>query len=289
MFHSIGNSWSLIKSSAKVLQADKELLIFPILSSISVLLLTAVFFVPMLLVGYFGRMSDQGLQVVDYLILFLFYLLQYLIIFFSNTALVGAAIIRIRGGDPTVRDGLKIAFDRFVSIFFYALISATIGMLLSLIKNKGNSLSKIVTSLIGFVWNVATFLVVPILAVEDVGPIEAIKRSVNYLKKTWGEQLVGTFSISSIFSIIILVLMVFAGVFTALLVHAHAQPWAYVSVVIVAILFILGISLLNSTLSGIYTAAVYQYATTGDAGSFFEPGEVRDAFQPAPVKKNPFA
>lgn len=264
-------------------------MIFPILSGISVLLLTAVFFVPMLLVGYFGRMSDQGLQIVDYVILFLFYLLQYLIIFFSNTALVGAAMIRIRGGDPTIRDGLKIAFDRFVPIFFYALISSTVGMLLSLIKNRGNTLSNIVSSIIGFVWNVATFLVVPILAVEDVGPIEAIKRSVAYLKKTWGEQLVGTFSISSIFSILILVLIVLAGAVVVLLVNANVQPWAYVSVVVVAVIFTLGISLLNSTLTGIYTAAVYQYATTGDAGSYFESGAVRDAFQPAPQKKNPFA
>ncbi|MRR29510.1 hypothetical protein EG834_04075, partial [bacterium] len=118
MFDSIGNSWSLIKSSAKVLEADRELIVFPILSGIAVLLLTAVFFVPMLLVGYFGRMANQGLQVVDYLILFLFYLIQYLLIFFCNTALVGAAMIRIRGGDPTVRDGLKIAADRFTPIFF---------------------------------------------------------------------------------------------------------------------------------------------------------------------------
>ena len=74
-------------------------------------------------------------------------------------------------------------------------------MLLSMVKEKGNSASRVVTSIVGFVWNVATFLVVPVLAVEDVGPIEAIKRSVSYLRKTWGEQLVGTFSISAVFQL----------------------------------------------------------------------------------------
>ncbi|PKN98349.1 MAG: hypothetical protein CVU42_12515 [Chloroflexi bacterium HGW-Chloroflexi-4] len=285
MFDSIGNSWSLIKSSAKVLDADRELLIFPILSSIAVLLLTAVFFVPMLLVGYFGRLTNQGLQVVDYLILFLFYLIQYLLIFFNNTALVGAALIRIRGGDPTIRDGLRIAADRFTNIFFYALIASTIGMLLSLIKEKGGTLSKLVVSLIGFVWNVATFLVVPILAVEDVGPIEAIKRSVGYLKKTWGEQLVGSFSIGLVFNFLVLLVMVAAGLLVVLLINGGAQAWAFVSVVVVAIIFILGISLVNSTLTGIYTAAVYRYASTGEAGTFFESDAVQNAFRPA-AKRN---
>jgi len=284
MLDALGTSWSMIKSSAKVLQADEELIVFPILSGISVLLLIAVFFVPMLLVGYFGRVANHGLHAVDYLILFLFYLLQYLVIFFSNTALVGAAMIRIRGGDPTIRDGLKIAFDRFMPIFFYALISATIGMLLSLIRNKGNGLGKIVTSLVGFVWNVATFLVVPILAVEDVGPLEAIQRSVSYLKKTWGEQLVGSFSISAIFTLLIIVLMIVAALVVVLLAKAGAQPWAFMSVVAVLIVFLLGISLLNSTLTGIYTAAVYQFATTGDAGSYFDESAVRDAFRPSDIK-----
>ncbi len=286
MFETLGTSWSLIKSSAKVLQADRELLIFPILSSIAVLMLSAVFFVPMLLVGYFNHMSSNGLQLADYLILFLFYLLQYLIIFFNNTALVGAAMIRIRGGDPTVKDGIKIAYDRFVSIFFYALIAATVGILLSFIKNKGNTLARIVVSLVGFVWNVATFLVVPVLAVEDVGPIEAIKRSVAYLKKTWGEQLVGSFSISTIFTLVLIVVMVLAGAFVALLVNAGAQPWAYVSAAAVTILFVLAISLVNSTLTGIYTAAVYQYASTGDAGTYFDSSVINDAFHSAPSNKS---
>ncbi len=285
MFDSIGNSWSLIKSSAKVLEADRELIIFPILSGIAVLLLTAVFFVPMLLVGYFGRMANQGLQFVDYLILFLFYLIQYLLIFFCNTALVGAAMIRIRGGDPTVRDGLKIASDRFTSIFFYALIASTVGMLLSLIKERGSAFSRIVVSLIGFVWNVATFLVVPILAVEDVGPIEAIKRSVGYLKKTWGEQLVGSFSIGLIFNLIIFILILGTAGVVFMLISAGAQAWAIAAAVIVAIIFILGISLVNTTLTGIYTAAVYQFAATGDAGSFFDTDAVQNAFQPAARNK----
>jgi hypothetical protein len=276
--NSLGNSWSLIKSSAKVLQSDKELIIFPIISSIGVLLLTAVFFVPMTLLGVFNSVADQGMRFVDYLLLFAFYILQYLIIFLSNTALVGAAMIRIRGGDPRVSDGVKIAFDRFVPIFLYALIAATVGMLLSMIKNKGNVLANIVISIVGFVWNVATFLVVPILAVEDVGPIEAIKRSVSYLKKTWGEQLVGSFSISAVFTLVTIVLILVAAAGIALVITAGAQAWVAVSIGAITVILLVFIGLISSTLNGIYTAAVYQYASTGDPGNYFETDKIRDAF-----------
>jgi hypothetical protein len=276
--NTFANSWALIKSSAKVLRSDKELIIFPIISSIGVLLLSAVFFVPMLLLGLFNNVAETGMQVTDYLLLFAFYVLQYLIIFFSNTALVGAAMIRIRGGDPTVADGLKIAWARFRPIFLYALIAATIGMLLNLVKNKGGALSNIVVSIIGFVWNVATFLVVPILAVEDVGPIEAIKRSVNYLKKTWGEQLVGSFSLGAIFTLIIFVLIIGAVGMIVLVLSSGGQAWVAVAVGVITLLVIVLISLVSTTLNGIYTAAIYQYASAGDTGTYFDSEMIQGAF-----------
>lgn len=288
MANKLSSSWSLIKSSAKVLNADKELMVFPILSGISMILLTAVFFVPMLLIGYFGQVANDGLQIADYIILFLFYLIQYLAIFFSNTALVGAALIRIRGGDPTVRDGLKIAFSRFMPIFLYALIAATVGMILSLIRNRGNSITRTLASIGGFVWNVATFLVVPILAVENVGPIEAIKRSVAYLKKTWGEQLIGNFGIGTVFGLLFFIFIVVAGLLVFLLVSINAQAWAYIALAAVSLIFILGLSLVHSTLNGIYTAAVYQFAVSGEAGTFFDPQTVSGAFVSTGVKKSIF-
>jgi hypothetical protein len=278
MLNTIGTSWSLIKSSAKVLSSDKELIIFPIISSIGVLFLSIVFFVPMLLTGFFDKFSQNGPGIVDYLILFFFYLLQYLIIFLSNTALVGAAMIRIRGGDPTVKDGLKIAYERFVPVFYYSLIAATVGLILNMIRNKGKGVGSLIVSIVGMVWNVATFLVVPILAIEDVGPIEAIKKSVAYLKKTWGEQLAGSFSISAVFSLAIVVIIVFSVLMVVLLLNAHFAVWTAVAVGGIAVLLILFISLISSALNGIYTAAVYQFAVTGDAGSYFDPTTVREAF-----------
>ena len=102
-------------------------------------------------------------------------------IFFCNTALVGAALIRLRGGDPTVADGFRIAASRVGPILGYALIAATVGMVLRAISERSGFLGRLVVSLVGFAWNLATFLVVPVLVVEDVGPIEAVQRSASYL------------------------------------------------------------------------------------------------------------
>ncbi len=279
MLTAFGTSWSMIKASFKVLQSDKELIVFPIFSALAMLVLTALFAVPMFFSGFLEVVSTRGMQFADYLVLFLFYLLQYLIIFLSNTALVAAAMIRLRGGDPTVADGIKVAFDKIVPIFLYALIAATVGMLLSAAKREGKVLTNIIISIIGFVWTVATFLVVPILAMEDVGPIEAIKRSVMYLKKTWGEQLVGSFSISAVFNLaifLVILLTVFAVMF---LLQMTSLLWPAVVIGLIAALVVMMIGLASTTLNGIYTAAVYQYASTGETGSFFDKETIQQAFR----------
>ena len=138
---------------------------------------------------------------MSYVLAFLFYVVSYTVIFFCNTALVGAAMIRLEGGDPTLRDGFRIAFDRLPQIIGYALIAATVGMILRWISERAGIVGQIIIGIIGFAWNIATFLVVPVLAVEKVGPIEAIKRSAGLLRRTWGEQLVGNAGIGIVFGL----------------------------------------------------------------------------------------
>ena len=146
---------------------------------IAVSLVTLTFLVP----GFFmfGPMASRTSRATWSNPLFLvfllaFYLAQYTVIFFCNTALVGAAMIRLDGGDPSVSDGFRIASERIGKIVAYAFISATVGMFFRWLSEKG-LLGRIVAGLIGVTWNIATYLVVPVLVVEDVGPIEAIKRS----------------------------------------------------------------------------------------------------------------
>jgi hypothetical protein len=115
--------------------------------------------------------------VAGYAIAFLFYLSQYFVIFYFNAALVGAAMIRLEGGDPTVADGLRIAKSKIAVILGYALTAATVGRLLRTLQGRVGFIGRIAVGLLGVGWTIATYLVVPVLVNRDVGPIDAIKES----------------------------------------------------------------------------------------------------------------
>lgn len=276
--NALSNSWRLVKASASVLQADKELLIFPILSGIGTLIVTATFFIPMFLAHFFDAVFAGNNQVLGFVILFFFYVVNYTVIYFANTALVGAAMIRLRGGDPTVNDGMRVAGSHFGAILGYALISATVGMILKLISERSKGIGRMIISLIGFAWNIATYLVVPVLAVEGLGPFEAIKRSVALLKKTWGEQIAGNLGLGLFFGLVTIgTILLFVALFVGAAYIQSAVLMIGLGVLLVLILLVLGT--IQTALNGIYTAAVYQYAAEGVSGSFFEADLVQNAFK----------
>ena len=281
MFERFGRSWSLVKASASVLKQDKELLLFPLISTAAMLVVMACFALPV-----FGLAAIDGITRPDgstsplaYAVAFLFYVTQYFVIFFFNTALVGAAMIRLDGGDPTVKDGLRIASSKFVTILGYAIIAATVGMILRAIQERVGIIGKIVVGLIGVGWSLATYLVVPVLAARDVGPIEAVKESATLLKDTWGENVIGQVGIGMAFGLIMMG-VIFAGVvLVGLSIATHS--WVVVVAAIVITLLALGLTaLINSALAGIYAAALYRYATTGESSAGFTAETMKLAFAP---------
>lgn len=271
MMGTLARSWELVKASWSVLRADKELIIFPVLSTIAVTVVMITFAVPMFLAGTF----DPGIAGI--LLAFMFYAVQYTIIFYCNSALVGAAMIRLSGGNPTVGDGFSVANKHFTSIVGYALIAATVGIILRSISRRG-FVGRIVASVFGLAWNIATFLAVPVLVVEGVGPIDAVKRSTQLLKKTWGEQLVGNLGIGAAFTLVFFAGLLLFGGALALAIATNSAP-VIVGVVAVFVLAAILLGLVGSALSAIYTAAVYRYATEGNAGGMFDAELVRGAFR----------
>jgi hypothetical protein len=223
-----------------------------------------------------GQRNGQILGVV---VAFLFYLVQYFVIFFANTALVGAAMIRLQGGDATVGDGFRIAAQRVGPIFGYALISATVGMILRAIANRGGVAGQIAALLFGLAWNLATYLVVPVLVVENVGPIRAVERSAALLKRTWGEQIVGNLGIGAVFGLLTFAVLI-VGVPLIGLAAAAKSIVLVAGAIVLVVLALALLGLVGGALSGIYQAAVYRYAATGRTDSGFRPELVQGAFRP---------
>ena len=274
MFEKFSRSWALMKASAAVLRADKELLWFPVISSIAAMIVGATFVVPSVLGGLF----DGGLGPVSIAVGFVFYVCQFTVIFFFNSALVGAALVRLEGGDPTVADGLRIARARFGAIVGYAVIAAVVGLLIKALEERSEWLGSLVARLLGAAWTVSTFLVVPVLVAQNVGPIDAIKESFNLLKKSWGENLIGSAGLGLAFGLIMTaVVLVGVGAVVAAALLSGTVAAFVVGGLFVAL--IIALAATQAALAGIYQAAVYRFAVDGRAPAGFEAAALAGAFR----------
>lgn len=267
-----GRSWDLLKACFAVLRDDKELLLFPVLSSISAIVVLALFALPLFITQAFSN----GFGVFGAAIGFAFYFCQYLVIFYFNAALVGAALKRLEGGNPTVSDGIGIANRNLTAILGYAAIAATVGMLLKRGRRRSGMLESLVRSLAGMAWTLGTFLVVPVLVTRKIGPLDAIAESARLLKKTWGENVIGTAGIWLGFGIVtfLYVLASVALVFAAATVSSSFA---------LGLGILLGIGLLligtvKSAIGAIYTATLYRYAADGSAPEGFDTRQLSLAF-----------
>lgn len=282
MFERLSRSWNLLKASAGVLRQDKELVVFPLVSAGAMLVVFATFALPVLGLGMLDGMAggnNQGISVAMYVVAFLFYFVQYLVIFFFNTALVGAAMIRLDGGSPTLGDGLRIATSRLPAIAGYALIAATVGMILRMIEERVGFIGRIIVGLLGIGWTIATYLVVPVLAARQVGPIDAVKESATLLKKTWGENVIGQAGIGLAFGLILFGMVLLGGV---LVIGAFITQNVYVIMAVLLLTIVaIGIAILvQGALSGIYAAALYRYASGGQMTQGFDGNAMKLAFAP---------
>lgn len=274
-------SWGLMKASAAVLRSDKALLAFPLLSGLCSLVVAASFLVPVALavVASDGSTFDHHRwSPVTWLVMFAFYLVQYFVIVFFNTALAGCALRHLRGEPTRLSDGLALARSRWASILGYALIAATVGLVLRALQERLGLLGRLVVGLLGLAWTVATFLVVPVLASQDVGPVDALKRSVELLKRTWGENLIGNVGLGAAFGLITLLAMLLGALLIGGAIALHSLPALVTAVVVVVVAMVL-LSLVQASLQGIYAAALYRYAEGGEGGAGFEPALLQGAFR----------
>jgi len=280
MFEKFSRSWTLIKASAGVLRADRELLLLPLMSSIAALLVVASFVLPAIGLGWVTQLDEGGeASPVMYAWMFAFYLSQYFVMFFFNSALVGAAMIRLDGGDPTVRDGLRIAWSRVGAIFGYALIAATVGLILRMIEERAGFVGRIVVGLIGAAWTVVTFIAVPVLVAREVGPLQAVQQSASLLKQSWGENLIGAGGIGLVFGLLT-ALVLCAGIGLGIALGVASGSGVLAAVLIGAtVIAVIVLALVQSALSGIYSAALYRYAVSGDAPAGFDGAMLQGAFK----------
>ena len=276
-------SWELVKQSFAILRSDKQLMLFPVLSAISCLFVTiligtggTLMMMPaMASAAASGEQFHPNQSPVFLLGIFTLYVANYFVIVFFNVALVGVANSRLMGGTWTFRDGIELAWARKGTILQWALVAATVGMILRTIEERMGLIGRLVMKIIGVAWALACYFVVPVLAFEDLTPVQAVKRSSKLFKETWGEKVVGGFS----FSLVSLVLTLPAiGIFVAAIIYGGAK--GLVVGFLFLVLYLMMLSVMMSAVQGIFNAALYRYACFKQVPAAFEHDLVASAWAP---------
>jgi Family of unknown function (DUF6159) len=271
------NSLDLAKSSWGVLRSDRELILLPLFSFIATLVVAATFILPVISISHTTGADGSrqtSLGPVGYILLFVGYVVLAYVTIFFNAALVHAADERMRGGDPSLGSALRGAASRAGQILPWAIVSATVSLILRAIQERGGIVARIAAGFAGMAWSLVTFLVLPILVIEGVGVGAAIKRSSELFKRTWGEQVIANAGIGLVGLVAVL-----CGLPVLLLATAGIGILTVIGVGLFAVWVGLVVCV-TSALSGVFQTALYHYAANGMPPAAFAPATLEGAFRP---------
>jgi len=263
-FERLGIGWKLTKVSLGVIRQEKSLLLLPLISFLIIGIAWAVFIISIFLTVWPSGVFNVTLFVVG---LFFLYFFTYFVTTFFAAAVMGAAMIRLNGGDPTIGDGLRIAKENIGRILAWAVISATVGVILRALAERAGWIGRIIAAGASLAWGILTYLVLPSLIFEKLGPWAAVKRSGSLIKKTWGEAAGGYLTMTGIF-----VLLGMVGFLFVIIGVAIGTLTAILLTFLVAIVYWLILALFASAAQGVLVTALYRYATTGQVVEGFPTG-----------------
>lgn len=254
----------LTKESASVVQEHPQLLLFPIVSGLASLLFIALLVTPM----FGAAVASSGELPTSVLVAgagVLYFGLAFITAFFA-AALVHQTRAVIGGDEPSVRAGLNGAWAVKGPLLVWAIISATVGLILDAIQGSNDSIiAQILSALVGVAWTLLTFFVVPVIVFENPSVRDMFSRSGETFKQTYGEtpiSLAGTTIIGMLCGSIVMLpgLGLLFGVGGT--VGLVGVPLAVAGIAVA--------QLVSTTLRGIVKTALYFYAAEGERPDGFE-------------------
>jgi hypothetical protein len=274
-------SWEIAKRSWAVLRSDKTLAWFPVLSALGSLVVIAVLGGLFLVAGIDDSSTGTTLQPIGWVLIVVAYIALAMVQTYFLAGLVAGADRRLRGQDSTLRSSLEIANSRLHRLLPWAVVTATVTMVLQVIEERLGVIGTIVARIVGLAWNLVTFLVVPILVLEDLPVGPALKRSKDLFKKTWGENVIGQFGLGAVGFLLTFPGMVLIGIGVAL------GTAGLIVLGAVGVIWVLAAAVVVSALSGIYRTALYHYAANGQVPGEFSGIDFDAAFRRRGNRGNP--
>ena len=277
----IRNSWELGKISWSVLRSDRTLAWFPVLSAVVSLLVIAVFAGLVATTGVDTTEGKESLEAIGWVFVVVGYIALAFVATYFLAALVHGANERLEGRDVSLSGSLGAANSKLHRILPWAIVQGTVSVIISAIEERAGFVGQIVVRLIGAAWTIVTFLTIPIIMMEDLGPWNALKRSGTLLKQTWGENLAAQagFGLFAMAASIPGIALIALGI-------ATNDTIGLVGLGLIGVIWILIVSVVISAMSGIYRIALYRFAVDGKAPGAFASADLGGAFGPRAPDKN---
>ncbi|MFH1222562.1 MAG: DUF6159 family protein [Candidatus Micrarchaeota archaeon] len=263
MLEGLKRSWDMTLKIVEIMKSDRELMLFPMASGFFMLLAIISFIIPLVALNLLHNL------LLAVTALFLFYFVTYFIVIFFNSALVAAVNIRLEGKKPTLAEGMDIALGRIPSIVGWAVISATVGMVLRTLTSGDNKnfIGPLLASLLGASWSLMTFFVIPVLVIEGQDPLSAIKRSLDLWKSVLssGQNIrnAGTIGIGG-GALALAIFLVYLISIMALFYAVGMNSTLLIPALVVFLLLIAVTQVLLNTVNMIFVTMIYHYAVSGE-------------------------
>ncbi len=287
MLERIGRGWGIAKASWAVVKLHPKLLLLPVFSGLAFVALMAVIGLSVLAglasdtVRHFAEDMKPGAPVA-WALLFVFYFACTFIIIFFNAALVFCALQSFAGKEPSLRAGIATAAGRLPQILAWAFVAATVGLILnalqSFLKDKLGFIGALLGGIAETAWAVVTFFVVPVIVVDGVGPVEAVRRSSAILKRTWGEAIGGEGGLGFISLIFFLPVVLLFGLIGSSGIAVWASPPVAIALIAAVAVYMVALVVVFTALGTIFRTGTYIYATTGQAPANMDPALLQGAF-----------
>ncbi|WP_239591611.1 DUF6159 family protein [Mycolicibacterium tusciae] len=261
-----------------MLKNDRSLVIFPILSAVFAMIALVVIWVPTVITAGLLQNGtvDENNPIIGVGAVVTIYVSTFIAIFF-NVALAACAVRSLRGEDTKVGEGISAAMRRIGPILGWTFVAGTVGLILQILENRFPIAGRIAVWIAGAAWAIATFFVIPVIALEGTGPLRSLKRSVQVVKAKWGEGATGQVAISAVTGMIVFGIVLVGGGAGYALFAVNLAPVA-IAVGAVAVAAVIVVAIISSALNSIFRVAVYQYAATGQAPAVFDSQLVQTAF-----------
>lgn len=274
-------SWHITKLSFGVVRQDKEMLLFPVLAGIFSLLYSVLLLYPSIIVD---MNTSDGIGPVEIVLLFVTYFGLSFIATFFNVCVVYTTKVRFEGGDATFGQSWGFAMSRLGQIAKWALVSASVGVALRLLDAAaqragavGQAIMSVLVSLLGMAWTVITLFVVPIMVYENVGPKDALKRSTETLKRTWGESLMRHYGLGLIqFVCLMLAALIGVALFAIL---GGLGGFGLLVAFLLTLALVIGVILVFNVANAVFNTALYAYANGQGLPGGFDQNTVENAFR----------